>query len=62
MEVKKSKGKTIYLNGLCVFEEENGSIRISRKGDIAHPTKGSDVENFFKEIITKTKDGETVNL
>jgi len=55
LNVYKSKGNTVYLDGLRVFKNTTGYIALSYqkggKNRICHIEKGSNAEGFFKELL-----------
>ena len=52
-EVIKSGGKTVFVNGLRVFEHTDGTIRVASSENITYCPKGSPIEKFFKKFLEK---------
>ena len=51
LTIQKSKGKTLYLNGLRVFRHTDGTIHISYEGGHTVCPRESKIESFFDRIL-----------
>lgn len=55
LNVYKSKGNTVYLDGLAVFKNSTGYIALSyvkeNKRRICHLDEDSNANKFFKELL-----------
>lgn len=53
--VTKSKGKTVYVDGIRVWEERN-RIHVASKGDHSSCRKDSDIGKFFSRFLVESSD------
>lgn len=60
LNIYKSKGRTVYLDGLRVFIHSDGRVVLAyqkankkQDKDICYVQKGSDADKFFRKMLKK---------